>query len=93
MYELLQKLYRGELNPSNGGTPDSQEFKTLAEELTRVEAALFRKTCALSPDIAEKYRDFLHDYNYLMDMEQEQSFIDGFRLGVQLMTAAALLPL
>lgn len=89
MYELLQKLYRGELNPSNGGTPDSQEFNALAEELTSVEAALYQQMCAFSPDLGKKYHDFMHEYNYLMELEQEQSFIDGFRLGVQLMLAAA----
>ena len=91
MPETLQNLYCGKLTPYEGGIPDSEEYRDLKKELADVEAALYRRLQSLSADAAEKCRMFMNDYNYLIALEKEQSFIDGFRLGVRIMTEAITL--
>ncbi len=91
MNETLQAIYYGKLTPYEGGIPDSEEYKNLKKELADLEAALYRRLQSLSADAAEKCRMFMNDHNYLIAMEKEQSFIDGFCLGVRIMTEAITL--
>lgn len=79
---FLRDLYRGNINVSEYNTPDTAEFKA-AVKASVLASKVFQAS------LTEEQRILYDEYNvvraHLNDLEQEDYFCRGFKLGVQWM--------
>ncbi len=82
MPEILKDFYYGNIAPFEAPTPSNSPLRKLVSRLAEYEAAL-----AGLPD--EENRQLIKDYadvhEQISSITAEESFVQGFRLGVRLM--------
>ena len=88
MDNVLQNLFRGFLSPTDGGIPDSNEYRVCVKEFEVVRNTFYKQLQEVSPHLAENYDLMTEDYNFIQALEQEQAFIDGFSLGMKIFAEA-----
>lgn len=82
---LLEDLYRGKIVPSEKSIKNGSEYQKLNEQLAEY-------LSEFSPLLDDKQRELfrkIYECNFeLNDIEDVESFIRGFRIGIQLMLEA-----
>ena len=85
MHDILSELYLGSYRPfARSYAPDSPYLQQstlvsdLQDELMRV----------LNAEQKEKFSEYVHESCILLDLQGQEDFKEGFRLGVRLIIAA-----
>ncbi len=82
MPETLKALYYGNISPFEVPIPASSPLRKLASKLAKCEAELSE---LLDEDGTQLLKDFDGLHQQVASINLEENFIQGFRLGVQLM--------
>ena len=81
--DTIKELFYGNIHPYERDIPKDSEGDRLNKLITRHEAALKSTLNEHEAEILEKLKDALTDQSSLCECE---GFINGFRIGVRLMT-------
>ena len=81
--DTIRELFYGNIHPYERDIPKDSEGDRLNKLITRHEAALKSTLNEHEAEILEKLKDALTDQSSLCECE---GFINGFRIGVRLMT-------
>lgn len=89
MKKVLEQLYNGELYPYS-------KFQTIIEEYQENRNKAFRSYSIfiekLPDNLKKEFQELIDAHIGLMPYEMEQNFIDGFRIGVRMMTEVFITP-
>ncbi len=83
--EILEELWCGQLQPGEMATYRAKEYQELAELMARNEKDLLSTLTSGQQEALRKITDLFEE---MESLSQCAAFIAGFRLAVQLMTAA-----
>lgn len=81
MSNILEDMYTGRMRPFGELSGLSDEYKTVARQLTEVEAEILR----CFPDSESLFNQHRELLTQLTDMSVRAEFVVGFRAGAQLM--------
>ena len=82
MEKMLEQLYKGDLYPYS-------KFQTTIEDLKVNRDKAFKSYSELK----DEFDELIDSHLDLLPLELEQNFIDGFRIGVRMMTEVYSAPL
>lgn len=82
MKNILEKLYYGELCPDMQMKPLLNAYKEKHNNLLEKERDFVNK---LDATLKEEFEVFMDKYLDITEVDVSQTFIEGFRLGVQMM--------
>ena len=82
--QLISNLYGGTIDPC-GRTIDKTSKRFLQDRHIAELAATFRET--LTPEQTVLFEEYIAEHNYLDALIEEDGFIEGFRLGGQMVMA------
>ncbi len=82
MHETLKALYYGNISPFEAPISAGSPLRKLASRLAKQEDALAE---LLDEDGTQLLKDFDDLHQQVASINSEENFIQGFRLGVQLM--------
>ncbi len=82
MPETLKALYYGNISPFEAPIPAGSPLRKLASKLAKCEAEL---TDLLDEEGRQLLKDFDDLHQQVTGINSEETFIQGFRLGVRLM--------
>jgi hypothetical protein len=81
METVLEQLYYGKLNPFE--KEQTERIRVARAQLREKEAALQEK---LDDALLEELHDLFAEYTRLLSLDMEDDFINGFKLGVRMMS-------
>ena len=81
---LISQLYGGNIDPC-GRTIDKTSKRFLQDRRIADLASTFRKS--LTPEQSTMFEEYIAEHNYLDALIEEDGFIEGFRLGGQMVMA------
>lgn len=81
-YETLRKLYAGEIVPFENFKDKLDELKEQREYAFKGYEEFLHK---LPVDLQDEYKHVLDSHLEVFPLEYEQTFIDGFQLGIKIM--------
>ena len=84
MYEL-KNLWDGSINPSERFIREDSEYKEKSRQLCAVSLSIDKELSPTGKENFEAYKDLHAD---LRRIDEEESFVIGFRLGVRLLLDA-----
>ena len=79
---ILDKLWRGEISPSQKYIQSGSQFEKLLDRLCQKEDLL---RSSISPDLKNVFFDYQKIGAEMQDIENRETFYEGFRMGAQLM--------
>lgn len=82
--DLISQLYGGNIDPC-GRVIDKESKRYLQDRTIAELAAAFRET--LNPEQKAMFEEYIAEHNYLDALIEEDGFIEGFRLGGQMVMA------
>ncbi len=82
---ILEALWGGAIRPSERKVKRGSEYDRVRQE---VGEAYDNFWAMLTPEEKAAYNAYSEEYHHLMSISEADSFIKGFRLGVQLLLAA-----
>ncbi len=82
MPKTLKALYYGNISPFEAPIPAGSPLRKLASRLAKCEAELAER---LDSEGRQLLKDFDELHQQVASINSEENFIQGFRLGVQLM--------
>ena len=85
MKNILESLYFGNINPSEQCFSKGSEYEAFIQALCKAEEALL---CDLTPDQRLVYDRYTLVQCELQTLSNQEAFIDGFKLGAQLLLEA-----
>lgn len=89
MKSILEQLYNGEIYPYLTFKTTIEQYKVERDKAFQSYSIFLEK---LPEDLKEEFVKLIDDHLDLLPFELEQSFIDGFRIGVRLMSEAFSVP-
>ena len=78
---IIEEMYNGDLFPVDTYEHSSEEYKKIMNELTSAEAELL----AAYPQIRELFDKYQSAQIDLISINNRQEFVNGFRVGAQMM--------
>ncbi len=78
----LEELYNGNISPSEKFLKDGGEYKAINQKLTKYIDELMLHLNNEEKQLCEKIEDNIYKLSYISEKE---CFIEGFRLGAQIM--------
>lgn len=85
MDSILNQLYNGQIYPAEQYRPLLKEYKEIHEQYNRHYKILIDKIKKINPSLEEEFTAILDRQLHVSSLELSQMFIDGFRLGAQMM--------
>ena len=87
---IFKQLYNGELYPYSKFQTTIEDFKVNRDKAFKSYSVFIEK---LPDELKDEFDELIDSHLDLLPLELEQNFIDGFRIGVRMMTEiyAALL--
>ena len=85
MYDILDRLFYGEVSPYDDTPQDIEPFRTLNSQLRAIWAQVETQAAPELLELLNCYKVHRADMDMLM---QKDRFKVGFRLGIQLLTEA-----
>jgi len=85
MPDILSLIYRGEYEPKAAPFQPTEKYLMKKGMISQLEDDFF---CALSGEMKDKINQYVRLRADTEEMERQYLFEEGFRMGVQLMTAA-----
>ncbi len=82
---VLNRLWRGDISPSQRTVPKDSEYAKVLSRLSAVGRQMNEK---LTPETRPLFEDFQKTQADLNGIECEEVFIEGFRMGAQMMLDA-----
>jgi tRNA A37 N6-isopentenylltransferase MiaA len=82
MYKTIQALYDGKINPAEQSRPKMKEYDTLLNELSKCRKEIFEQ---IESPLDKKLERLLEIQDKTFAYEMLQIFINGFRLGANIM--------
>ncbi len=82
MYKTIQALYDGQIHPSEQSRPKMKEYDILLNELSKCRKEIFEQ---IGSPLDKKLEELLEIQDKAFSYEMFQSFINGFRLGANIM--------
>lgn len=79
---ILEELYNGNINPSEKFLKDSGDYKKINQELNKHIDELMLHLNDEEKQLCKKIEDNIYKLDYISEKE---CFIEGFRLGAQIM--------
>ena len=86
MEKILEQLYNGELYPYSKFQITMDEFKVNRDKAFKSYSMFIEK---LPEELKEEFDQLIDSHLDLLPLELKQNFIDGFRIGVRMMTVSA----
>ena len=83
---ILEALWGGAVRPCERTVKRGSEYDRVRQEASE---AYDRFWAMLTPEAKAAYNAYSEVYHHLMSISETDSFIKGFRLGIQLLLAAA----
>ncbi|CDB61403.1 putative uncharacterized protein [Clostridium clostridioforme CAG:132] len=83
MSSIIRKIYNGELNITNDVGVNSKEYTQLSNQLN-IEQQDFRTK--LPSNLIQHFDDLIELSLNLLDLGQEEGFIEGVRIGILLIS-------
>ncbi len=90
MEKILEQLYNGELYPYSKFQITMDEFKVNRDKGFKSYSVFIEK---LPEELKEEFDELIDSHLDLLPLELKQNFIDGFRIGVRMMTEVYAAPL
>ncbi len=87
MKNILEQLYHGEISPASVYKAPTEKTKG-TYETTHIKKNDFLQK--LPHELKQDFQSLIESYYHLSDLENEEAFLDGFRLGVRLMAEVYL---
>lgn len=84
MYDIFKKLYLGEINPCDKRIKKDSEREEALQKLTAMQSSITEQMFDLEKARFIEYQELYTEMHSDADVE---NFVEGFRLGVQLMIA------
>ncbi len=84
---ILEDLYFGNIQPSEMAIKEGTEYQKIEQELGAMESAI---RAELSTEGMRTFDAYINRHLALTEIEDCDSFIKGYRLGVKLLLAALL---
>ena len=84
MDHILRDLYQGKYAAFEKPLRQTTEYRQTLDIIIRIEAA-FKKE--LPPELYSQFKDYMEAMELLSCLNDEEVFIEGFRLAIQLMVA------
>ena len=82
MQKLMEQLFNGDFIPMERTRPRGAEYTKKSHDEEQKEASLHAR---LSEELAGLFKEIILAKEELSMLEANQAFVEGFRLGVQLM--------
>ena len=86
MKNILEQLYNGEIYPAEQHSPKGEEYKKLRQENYRHYQDFIELLSQLDPPLDKRFIKIMDEQLDVVPYEFSGIFIDGFRLGVKIMT-------
>lgn len=90
MEKVLEQLYKLELYPYSKFQTTIEDIKINRDKAFKSYTVFIEK---LPDKLKDKFDELIDSYLDLLSLELEQNFIDGFRIGVRIMTEVYAAPL
>lgn len=90
MKKILEQLYKGELYPYSKFQTTIEQFKINRNEAFKSYSIFLEK---LPEELKNEFDELIDSHLELLLLELEQNFIDGFRIGAQIMAEVYAAPL
>lgn len=90
MEKILDQLYNGELYPYSKFQITVDEFKVSRDKAFKSYSIFIEK---LPEELKEEFDQLIDSHLDLLPLELRQNFIDGFSIGVRMMTEVYAVPL
>lgn len=90
MEKMLEQLYKGELYPYSKFQTTIEDFKVNRDKAFKSYSIFIEK---LPDELKDEFDELIDSHLDLLPLELEQNFIDGFRIGVRMMTEVYATPL
>lgn len=90
MGKILEQFYKGELYPYSKFQTTIEDFKVNRDKAFKCYSAFIEK---LPEDLKDEFDELINSHLDLLPLELEQNFIDGFRIGVRIMTEVYATPM
>ena len=90
MEKILEQLYNGELYPYLNFQTTIEDFKVNRDKAFKSYSVFIAK---LPEELKDEFDELIDSHLDLLPLELEQNFIDGFRIGVRMMTEVYSAPL
>lgn len=84
MHDIFKKLYLGEINPCDKRIEKNSEMAEALQKLTALQSSIMEHMTDSEKAQFIEYQEFYTEIHSGADIE---NFVEGFRLGVQLMIA------
>jgi len=82
MKNIIDDLYLGDINPNENTRIVNSEYLGLMKKAVAIESELDK---TLEPNFKDLFDDFANKIGYANAIEARLRFIEGFRLGAQIM--------
>ena len=89
MKKILEQLYNGELYPYSTFQTTIDDFKANRDKAIKLYSIFIEK---LPEELKKEFETLIDSHVDLLPFELEQSFIDGFRIGVRMMVEVYAAP-
>lgn len=86
MKKILEQLYNGDICPAEQYVPKGEEYRKRRQENYRHYQDFIELLSKLDPPLDERFIKIMDEQIDLVPCEFSEIFIDGFRLGVKIMT-------
>lgn len=85
MKNILIDLYYGQISPWESTAPRAPGYRRAWDRVTKLEQSLLSR---LDPEEQKLYEKIERERATPVEMEREETFVEGFRLGVSIMAEA-----
>ena len=89
MKKILEQLYNGELYPNSKSQITVEDFKVNRDKAFKSYSTFIEK---LPEELKEEFDELIDSHLDLLSLELEQHFINGFCIGVRMMTEVYAVP-
>lgn len=86
MKNILEQLYNGEIHPAEQYSPKNEEYRKRRQENNSHYKDFIQLLGTLDPPLDNRFIEIMDEQLNIIPYEFSEIFIDGFRLGVKIMT-------
>lgn len=85
MRSILEQLYYGKIFPAEQFHPVQSNYRKIQKEASQRYEDFARELEKLDPDLGTRFTQIMDEHSRIFSMECTSNYIDGFRLGAQIM--------
>lgn len=85
MSTTLEQLYYGDIIPSEQCHPVQSDYRKCQAKASQRYEDFVKELKQLDPDLSARFIQIMDEHSRIFSMECTSNYIDGFRLGAQIM--------